>query len=32
MKFVDAESGITTGLYSQTKVAEVKIKVKHDRA
>ena len=31
MKFnVDAESGITTGLYSQIKVAEVKIKVKND--
>ena len=29
MKFnVDAESGITTGLYSQIKIAEVKIKVK----
>ena len=28
--YVDAESGITTGLYSQIKVAEVKIKVKND--
>ena len=27
---VDAESGITTGLYNQIKVAEVQIKVKNE--